>query len=186
MYTCRQCERPINQASELCPYCGDDLTVPVEEEAASKPAAMGRKAVIRRWVLWGVIVAGMWLFLWFVLPERPGAATSEAEQRAVEGLREVASALAEFQTSSGRFPDSLDALTGESLIRARAAAQRAQAMGYRLEYTPGPREPDGTVRTYVMLARPGNFGYRNFYAGERGTIHWTRENRPATAQDKPI
>ncbi len=187
MYTCRECERPINQASELCPYCGADLTeLPGVDEPADTPAKR-RKALVRRWVLWGVIVAGMWAFLWFVLPERTGdAAAVEAEQRAVEALRQVASALDEFKSTSRRYPGSLDALSGDSLTQARDAAQRAQAMGYALEYTPGPSGADGLVSTYALLARPGNFGFRNFFVNETGTIRATTENRPATAQDEPI
>lgn len=185
MYTCRECERPINQASELCPYCGADLTVAPETESEAKPAS-ARKLLIRRWLLWGTLVAGMWGFLWYVLPGRTGeTAAKEAEQQALDAMRQVGKALADFETATGRYPDSLEALTGEALALAREAAQRAQAMGYRLEYTPGPPEA-GAVRTYFILARPGNFGYRNFYANEGGTIRWTNENRPATAQDRPI
>lgn len=183
MYTCRECERPINQASELCPYCGADLTVALEEEA--KPGST-RKALLRRWLLWGTLVAGMWGFLWVVIPGRTGeTATKEAEHQALESMRQVRQALADFQAATGRFPDSLEALTGNSLTMAREAAQRAQAFGYRLEYVPGPAE-GGAVRTYSLLARPGNFGYRNFYANESGTLRWTDERRPATAQDQPI
>jgi hypothetical protein len=185
MYTCRECERPINQASEVCPYCGADLTISAEAAEAPLTPAARRKALIRRWVLWGVLVAGIWTFLWYVLPERPGDAAGEAEGRAVEALRLVGKALTEHQAAAGRLPDTLEALSGASFAEAREAAQRAQAMGYRLEYTPGPEE-NGAIRTYVLLARPNHFGYRNFWANESGSIRWTRENRPATAQDNPI
>lgn len=185
MYTCRECERPINQGSEVCPYCGADLTVPVEASEPPLTPAARRKALIRRWVLWGVIVAGVWGFLWYVLPQRPGDAVAEAERRAVEALQLLHKALAEHQAAAGKLPDTLEALTGPTFAEARAAAQQAQAMGYRLEYTPGPEE-NGAVKTYVLLARPGHFGYRNFWANESGSIRWTREDRPATAQDQPL
>jgi hypothetical protein len=184
MYTCRDCERPINQASEVCPYCGADLTVPLESEAEPTPAQR-RKALIRRGVLWGAIVAGVWAFLWYVLPQRPGDAMQEAERRAVEALQLVSKALVEHQAAAGKLPDTLEALSGPSFAEARAAAQRAQAMGYRVEYAPGPEE-SGVIRTYVLLARPNHFGYRNFWANERGSIRWTQENRPATGQDQPL
>ncbi|MGH9860283.1 MAG: hypothetical protein ACRD5F_09700 [Candidatus Acidiferrales bacterium] len=154
------------------------------EEQIATPAAK-RKVLIRRLVLWGVIIASVWAFLWFVLPERAGDAAVEAEMRATDALRQVNGALAEFETASGRYPNSLDALAGNSFAQAREAAQRAQALGYRLEYSPGPPE-GGRVRTYTLLARPGNFGYRNFYTNETGTIRATGENRAATAQDQPI
>ena len=38
MYTCRECERPINQATEICPYCGADLTEPIGLESRPKSA----------------------------------------------------------------------------------------------------------------------------------------------------
>lgn len=185
MYTCRECERPINQASEVCPYCGADLTMEREVEEQLVTPARKRKVLIRRLALWGLIVLAVWGFLWYVLPERAGDAAVEAEARAMEALRQVNGVLAEFEETSGRYPDSLDALTGNSFAQAREVAQRAQALGYRLEYSPGPPE-GGRVRTYTLLARPGNFGYRNFYTNESGTIRATRENRAATAQDQPI
>jgi hypothetical protein len=185
MYTCRECEKPINQASEVCPYCGADLTVSPEAAEAPQSPAARRKALVRRWVLWGVLVAGIWGFLWYVLPQRPGDAVQEAERRAVEALQLVSRALAEHQATAGRLPDTLEALSSASFAEARAAAQRAQAMGYRVEYAPGPEE-SGVIKTYVLLARPNHFGYRNFWANESGGIRWTRENRPATAQDQPL
>ena len=185
MYTCRECEKPINQASEVCPYCGADLTIPAEAEEAPQTPAARRRALFRRLVLWGVLIAGVWGFLWYVLPERPGDAAAEAEGRAVEALRVVGKALAAHQAAASRLPETLEGLSGANLAEARAAAQRALAMGYRLEYTPGPLE-NGAVRTYTLLARPSHFGYRNFWMSESGSIRWTRENRPATAEDEPI
>ena len=82
MYTCRECERPVNQATEVCPYCGADLTVPIEaEDTAKKRSPLG--AVVR----WGVLLAAIWGFLWFVLPERRGDTTAQAEAQAIELLR---------------------------------------------------------------------------------------------------
>ncbi len=52
-----------------------------------------------------------------------------------------------------------------------------------MEYTPGPAGADGRVHNYILLARPGNYGYRNFYTDESGVLRATRENRAATAQD---
>ncbi len=68
----------------------------------------------------------------------------------------------------------------------RVPAQNAQSEGYQLQYTPGPASSDGLVHNYVLLARPGNYGYSNFYTDETGVLRATRENRPATAQDPPI
>jgi len=101
----------------------------------------------------------------------------------VEALELVSKALQAHQAAVGKYPAALEALSGAVFEQARDAAQQAQAMGYRLEYTPGPEER-GVVSTYVLLARPSHFGYRNFWANESGSIRWTREDRAATGQDK--
>jgi uncharacterized protein involved in type VI secretion and phage assembly len=137
-------------------------------------------------VRWGVLLAGVWMFLWFVLPERPRDAAAHSESRAMEAVGEVVAALAAHADAQGTFPTSLDGLSPEALEQVRRSAQRAQREGYQLLYTPGPPGPDGRVRSYALLARAGHHGFRNFYADESRTIRATRENRPATSQDPPI
>ena len=181
MYTCRECERPVNQSTELCPYCGADLT----EQGAEPEAPAKKRSFLGILLRWGVIVGAMWFFLWYVLPES-GDTTARAELRAVELLREVQPALAEYSESRGSYPPSLDALSRESAIAVRQAAQRALGEGYRLSYTPGEPNPDGRVTTFTLQARAGNYGFRNFFADQTGVIRATRENRPATADDPPI
>jgi hypothetical protein len=63
------------------------------------------------------------------------------------------------------------------------AAQLAQSVNYQIQYTPGPVEADGLIHTYVLQARAGNYGFRNFYTDDTGVMHVTRENRGATVQD---
>ena len=65
----------------------------------------------------------------------------------------------------------------------RNAAQLAQSVNYQIQYTPGQVEADGLIRTYVLQARAGNYGFRNFYTDDGGSIRVTRENRAATSQD---
>jgi hypothetical protein len=67
----------------------------------------------------------------------------------------------------------------------RTAAQFAQSVNYQVQYTPGPVEADGLIRTYALRARAGNYGFRNFYTDQSGLVRVTRENRAATAQDSP-
>ena len=182
MYACRECDRPINQATEICPYCGADLTdtgLPPEEPGKKRSLVSG----LLRWgVLLVVLTAALWGFLWYVLPEQAGDPAVRAEARAVEALREVRAALAAYADAQGAFPPSLEVL-GD---RARLPAQKARSEGYQLQYTPGLVASDGAVRSYVLLARPGNYSYRNFYMDESGVLRATRENRPATVQDPPI
>ncbi len=182
MYTCRECENEINQGTEICAHCGADLTVPAP--GAEAPAARpGTRKILLRWaILLGVLLAAMWSFLWFVVPQRQGNPTAMAEERAVQSLREVRAALTDYASSQGGgYPRQFEAL-GE---RVRAAAQLAQSVSYQLQYTPGPVEADGGIHTYALQARAGNYGFRSFYTDNSGVIRATRENRPATAQDAP-
>src|SRR5260370_28867520 len=104
MYTCRECETEINQATELCPHCGADLTMPLGfDQAAAKPSL--QKILLRWGVLLGVLLAAIWSFLWFVVPERQGNPTTQAETRAVESLRQVRAALADYASAQhGPYP----------------------------------------------------------------------------------
>lgn len=181
MYTCRECERPVNQSTELCPYCGADLT----EQAAEPEKPAKKRSFVGILLRWGVIIAAMWLFLWYVLPES-GDTTARAETRAVELLKEVRTVVVSYSEAQGSYPPSLDALPRESAVAVRQAAQRALGEGYRLSYTSGEANPDERVTTFTLQARAGNYGYRNFFADQTGVIRATRENRPATADDPPI
>ncbi len=182
MYTCRQCEHEINQATELCPQCGADLTEPIPgaEVAGKKP---GTGKVLLRWgVLLGVLLGAIWSFLWFIVPERRGNPTTMAEARAAESLREARAALADFASAQGgAYPQQFEAV-GES---ARLAAQLAQSVSYQIQYAPGPVNADGTIHSFALQARAGNYGFRNFYLDESGVLRATREGRAATSEDPP-
>jgi hypothetical protein len=83
---------------------------------------------------------------------------------------------------SGAYPATLDPL-GAAV---RVAAQRAQSLGYQLQYAPGPLDSDGSIHSYALEATAGNHGYRSFYTDESGTVRATREERPASASDPPL
>jgi hypothetical protein len=89
MVTCRECEYEINQATEICPHCGADLTsVPGEFAAPAKKPTLAK--ILLRWgMLLGVLLAAMWSFLWFVVTPRAGNITAEAEQHAVDAIHDV-------------------------------------------------------------------------------------------------
>ncbi len=182
MYICRECENEINQGTEICPHCGADLTAPIPGEDAPPPKPSIRRILIRWGVLLGVLLGAIWSFLWFVVPERQGDPTAQAESRTVEALREIQSALGNYASAQNAgYPRQLDAL-GEP---ARMAAQLAQSVNYQIQYTPGPVEADGLIHTYVLQARAGNYGFRSFYTDDSGVMRATRENRAATGQDPP-
>ena len=182
MYTCRECENEINQATELCPHCGADLTAPAPGGEAGK-AKPGLAKILLRWgVLLGVLLAAIWSFLWFVVPERQGNPTAQAEARAAESLREIRAAVVDFASAQGgTYPRQLEA-AGE---RVRLAAQLAQSVNYQVQYVPGPVEADGAIHTFALQARAGNFGFRNFYLDDTGILRATRESRAATSEDPP-
>ncbi len=182
MYTCRECETEINQATEICPHCGADLTSP-PAGAEAPPAKPSLQKILIRWgVLLAVLLGAIWSFLWFVVPERQGNPTLQAEDRAIQALLEVRAVLTDYASAEGgAYPRQFEAL-GE---RARSAAQLSQSVNYQIQYTPGPVEADGSIRTYALQARAGNYGFRSFYTDETGVLRATRENRAATGQDPP-
>lgn len=184
MYTCRECERELNQATEVCPYCGTDLSGDAQPEDASPKKTKWVSVFVRYAILLGAI----WGFMWYVLPERRGGeAAAQAEDRAIRALRDAGASLAAYaDAQGGTFPPSLEALPGESGERMKRTAQAALAEGYQLEYALRPAEASGMHRQYTLLARPRNWGYRNFYLDESGVLRATRENRAASVQDPPI
>ena len=60
---------------------------------------------------------------------------------------------------------------------------------YALAYRPRRTLTETTAAGYIMEARPVQFGVdgvRSYWTDELGRIHWTRENRAATADDPVI
>ena len=60
---------------------------------------------------------------------------------------------------------------------------------YALAYKPRRTLTETTAAGYIMEARPVQFGVdgvRSYWTDELGRIHWTRENRAATASDPVI
>jgi hypothetical protein len=179
MYVCPKCEQSINQASELCPYCGADLTVTAEPEEPKGKKRSWAKAL----VLWGLAIGFLWLMIWIALPLRMLNPTMQSESHALDALKNLHASLAAYSSSEGAYPPSLDAMGNSA---ARAAAQWALTAGYQLQYTPAQPGDDGRVHSYTLLARPSNYGFRSFFSDETGIVRYTREARPATAQDPPI
>lgn len=179
MFTCPECEQTINQATEVCPYCGADLTArPAGEsgEPAKKPSTS------RIVLILAVVLTILWVIAWFALPWKLAGSKPEAEARARDALASVQSALAAYQASEGAFPSSLEGL-GEGV---RAAAQKAQSVHYTIQYTPGQPDLSGRVKSYALTASSGNSGYLNFYTDESGVFRASVEHRPATVQDPPL
>lgn len=181
MYTCRECEQTINQATEVCPYCGADLTAAPSGDPTA-PGTAKKSSATRITLILGIVLTIFWAVAWFAIPWRLSGSKPEAQAHARDGLAAVQEVLTAYQASEGSFPTSLETL-GE---RVRAAAQKLQAGHYTLQYTPGKRDADGRIRSYTLIARSGNFGYLNFYTDESGVFRVTAEDRAATVQDPPL
>lgn len=175
MFTCRECDAPINPATEICPYCGADLT---EGAAALAAEPTKKRSAAKLALFYAALLTGVLAIFWYALPER----SSDREASAIGAMHVIRAGLADYTRAEGKYPQSLEAL-GD---RIREAARNAQREGYQLLYSPGAPAADGRVHSYTLLARPGNYGFRNLYTDETGLVRATRENRPATAQDPLI
>lgn len=180
VYTCRDCEQAINQSTEVCPYCGADLTeVPFDlESLATSPKKSAKKIII----LFAVILLSLGLIAWFALPWRLAGSKPESEAHAANAIVQLQKALEAYQTADGNFPASLEPLGA----RSREAFQEAESGRYSLQYTPGNPDANGRVKTYSLTARAGNYGYLNFFTDETGAVRATREDRLASASDPRI
>jgi hypothetical protein len=183
MYTCRECEHEINQATEICPHCGTDLTLPVPGAEAPKKK-LGTVQILIRWtIILAILMSAIWSFVWYVASPRTGGGAKQAEGRAVQALDEVRALLSNYAAAQGgAYPKTLEPLGP----LARQSAQMAQSEGYEMQYTPGPADANAVIHSFTLEARPGNYGYRSFYTDLTGLVRATTENRPATSSDPPI
>ena len=183
MYTCRECENEINQATEICPRCGADLTLPVPGDTTEKKKLSTLQILLRWGILLSILMAAIWTFVWYVASPKTGGTELQAEAQAVQSLDDVRALLSSYaEAQGGGYPKTLDPLGP----LARQAAQAAQSEGYSLDYTPGPADANGTIRAYSLESRPSNFGYRSFYTDGSNLVRATGENRSATSSDPPI
>ncbi|HVB34382.1 MAG TPA: hypothetical protein VNJ52_08450 [Patescibacteria group bacterium] len=178
MFTCPACEQPINSASEICPYCGVDLA---PEPKATRRNAQ-RKGLIYTLIGAMVLVGVVWGMVWLVLPKPDVPARAQAESGAIGALREAAQVLTAYQGRQGTYPNTIEQVGSQ----AAPAYAMARSDGYSLIYRPARPEGDGNIHTFVLLARPEYYGYRNFYIDQSGVVRATDENRAATARDRPI
>lgn len=179
MFTCPGCERTINPASEVCPYCGADL-VPEPLVIARRKAQY--KGLVMTLVAAVVLVGAIWAMVWLVLPKPDVPSHAEAEASAVGALRQLASTLAAYKGQEGTFPGTIEQVSNQAM----PAFSMAHREGYSLLYRPGPIGNDGSIHSFVLLARPEYYGYSNFYMDQTGVIRSTQENREATVHDSPI
>jgi len=179
MYLCPNCQRPINSASAICPYCGADQTEPGSEHT---PAQRKKSASPKLIVAAIVAVAGIWAIIWFALPLRVQDPRPSAERSALEAVETLQHQLATYENGASVYPTSLEAL-GQP---ARDAGQTAMSGGYSIHYTPSHLDAAGNPHAYTLVAVPQNYGYESLFVDQSGVIRFTRDNRPATLQDPPL
>lgn len=178
MFTCPGCDQAINPASEICPYCGADLA----PEPRQKRRDAQRKGLIITLIGALVLVGAVWGMVWLVLPKPDVPPHAEAEAGAIGALREASRVITAYQQREGTYPFTIDQVQSQ----AASAYTIARSEGYSLTYRPGAPGSDGNIHTFVLLARPEYYGYRNFYVDQTGVIRSTRQNRAATDHDPPI
>jgi hypothetical protein len=181
MYSCPECEQPINQASDACPYCGADQKLLAEAESLISGKPIKKKSAKRIVLICAILLAILGAVGWFAVPWKMSGSKSEAESRARDAITTTQQALNAYQASERTFPPSLESL-GDPV---RKAAQLAQSGRYMLQYAPGRPDPDGRISAYTLVARPGNFGFLSFYTDESGILRATRDDRAATVEDPP-
>lgn len=183
MYVCPHCDTEINTSTEICPHCGADLSASGQPAAPTPPKPL--RTILMRWaILLGIVGISLWGFLWYVMPSQHSDASRIADVHVASAMNGLHAALISYSAAQpgGSFPNSLEPL-GDP---AREALQFAQSEGYQIQYAPAAPGADGVIRSYVLQARPGNFGYRSFYSDESGQLRVTRENRAATSEDPPL
>lgn len=176
MYTCRNCEKTTDRATEVCPSCGVDFTAPARIKSATPTK---KSSATRITLILAIVLTILWGVAWFILPWRISGSKPDSEAHARDALAAVQRVLTVYGESKGSFPSSLDGL-GDGV---RAAEQGAQTAHYTLQYTPGKPTADGLIRSYTLTARSRETGYLNLYTDESGVFRATAEGRAATVQD---
>lgn len=179
MYLCPNCQRPINSASAICPYCGADQS---DAPAAAAPREPKKRSSAKLVFAFVVVIAGIWAIIWFALPLRFQDPRPAAERSALEAVQTLQHQLAVYENGASDYPSSLESL-GQP---ARDAAQTAMSGGYSLHYTPTQLDANGNPHAFTLTAAPRNYGYQSFFTDQSGVIRATRDNRPATVQDPPL
>ncbi len=83
---------------------------------------------------------------------------------------------------SPTWEDAAQSLSGSRLVT-------ETKRGFRFTYTPGPKDREGRIGSYTVIAQPIEFGKtacRSFFTDESGVTRSTSEERPATARDSPL
>ncbi len=164
---------------------------------------LGREAIDRGKLVEGAVVAIICLIVMTLSPAMSDPfrhnQTRANQASAVGSVRTINTAEITYASSyTEGFSPSLAALgegpPGASPSRSAAGLidpvlASGTKSGYTFTYTPGPRDSNGRINSYTVVARPikyGKTGLRSFFTDESGVIRQTAEDRPATAKDPPL
>ena len=68
-YTCRECEKEINEGTEICPHCRADLTAYTPEGRAARKTPLTK--ILVRWISLLVVLGGaVGFFVWYFVKHR--------------------------------------------------------------------------------------------------------------------
>jgi hypothetical protein len=158
-------------------------------EQKRPPRQRGKKS--RAWLGWVLVIAalaGAGYWYWPRFKERysyPAGGPMEAV-----GLNAICSANVSYQYMHPKqgYAKTLQELgpKGGNYIDSPLAS--GQKGGYRFEYL-AQVGPEGRIEEYRVTARPlryGEDGKTSYYSDENCVVHFTREDRAATAADPPL
>jgi hypothetical protein len=182
--TCWSCLVIVDPGAAVCPICGADQTLPEIKVVLEPEKPRNLALLVLRWLLVTVIVGYIVGSLLSYRHQRSRESSAAlAQVTAAQTLHDICSALSAYAlTSSDRYPATLASM-GE---RVWLPIRKAQAAEYQIVYLPQPRDSDGSIPGFVILACVAKPGLRNFYIDESGVLRATQEDRPATAQDPPV
>jgi len=146
---------------------------------SSIAAALGTKGVrYTALVVLAVAASGaVWTY-----PEFKRDLDSAWEHSAITSVRNLVNSQSTYSDTTGSYAPDLEALSNEGLIDSVLASGTQD--GYTFSTSAGS---DG--RTFTVNARPvtrSERTNRSFYSDQTEVIRYTKEDRPATVDDKPL
>jgi len=146
---------------------------------SSISAALGAKGV--RYTALVVLAVAASSAVW-TYPEFKRVLDSAWEASAIYSVRNLVTSQSTYSDTTGRYAPDLATLSNEGLIDSALASGTMD--GYTFSTSAGS---DG--RSFTVNARPvtrSELTNRSFYSDQTEVIRYTKEDRPATVDDKPL
>ncbi len=69
MTSCPECDKEINEATEICPHCGADLTIWTAAQREERKMPLG--SLLARWIPFLIVLIGaIGFFIWYMMKHR--------------------------------------------------------------------------------------------------------------------